>query len=582
MEDKLIPGHAVPLIPARAVLVLAPHADDEVFGCGGALAGHAAAACPVTVIVVSDGAYAAADAGARAARIAVREAESAAAAAVLGYPAPQFWQLPDRGVVYGEDLISRIQTAIAAAAADLVYAPALSEMHPDHRALAMAAVEAVRRCAAERPGLRLAMYEVGVPLAPNVLLDITAQIEQKAAAMRCFASQLAVQAYDAHIAALNRYRTYTLPATVQAAEAFHVVDAAALANDPLGLFASEYSRQARLGLALDAGRDLPLVSVIIRSMDRELLSDALDSLALQSYPHLEVLLVNAKGGKHSDPGPRCGRFPLRLINAEGARLDRAAAANAGLAAAAGELVAFLDDDDTVDADHYQQLVSAQRAAGSDSVVYAGVRCMDRADAERKVISVFAEEFAWVKLLAGNFIPIHAPLFPRRYYNDGLRFDESLQCYEDWDFWLQLAQVARFVLSPRVTATYFLSGTSGVGIGQADPARMQQAAVILHTKWHGRIGGAELSAIGELYRLRNSECQQARDQSRWHEREMQRLQAENQQLHGSAEQWQALAELWQAEAEKRQAIMHGLLHSSSWRLTAPLRAVLGFLAKRGRN
>jgi len=225
VESTCIPYHACQGLPAKAVLVLAPHADDEVFGCAGAMVRHVQAGCTVSVIVLSDGAYGAGDQTSRV--IATREAESGAAATLLGYPCPVFWRLPDRGIVYSEALIGRVMSAITAAGADLVYAPALTEIHPDHRAVAMVAVEAIRRLGA---GFRLAMYEVGVPLSPNVLLDISAQAELKQRAMQCFASQLKAQAYDAHIAALNRFRTYTLAASVHMAEAYCVLDGKQLAN----------------------------------------------------------------------------------------------------------------------------------------------------------------------------------------------------------------------------------------------------------------------------------------------------------------------------------------------------------------
>jgi hypothetical protein len=41
--------------------------------------------------------------------------------------------------------------------------------------------------------------------------------------MACFSSQLERQSYDSHVLALNRYRTFTLPATVRAAEAYRVI-----------------------------------------------------------------------------------------------------------------------------------------------------------------------------------------------------------------------------------------------------------------------------------------------------------------------------------------------------------------------
>ena len=235
------------------------------------------------MIVISDGAFGA-DENQLPHVILTREAESCAAAALLGYPAPTFWRLPDRGIEYGELLVSRVMQAINSSNADLVYAPALSEMHPDHRSLAMVAVEAARRLGAR---VRLAMYEVGVPLSPNVLLDITSVAALKLQAMRCFKSQLTVQAYDDHIVALNRFRTYTLPANVRMAEAFRLHNGSDLSLSTLPLFESEYVRQSKLGLPLWGARDIPLISVVVHSMCTESLKDALDSLSLQTYQNIE-------------------------------------------------------------------------------------------------------------------------------------------------------------------------------------------------------------------------------------------------------------------------------------------------------
>ena len=213
-ESDLIPYSACSVVPAQAVLVLAPHPDDEVFGCGGAIAQHVKSGHPVCVVVLTDGAlYADSD---------VRQRESVAAAQILGYGTPEFWGLPDGGLSYSEELAQRLADRIAQCGADLVYAPSPWENHPDHKQTQLLAAEAVLRSA---PNVRLAFYEVGAALRPNVLLDITTVLETKAAAMRCFASQLEHQNYLGHIQALNFYRTYTLGADVKAAEAFWLAPA---------------------------------------------------------------------------------------------------------------------------------------------------------------------------------------------------------------------------------------------------------------------------------------------------------------------------------------------------------------------
>ena len=209
LETDLIPYSASLCLPARSVLVLAPHPDDEVFGCGGAIAQHVKSGHPVCVVILTDGAlYADSD---------VRQRESIAAAQLLGYGKPEFWGFPDGELQYSDALAQRLADKIAQCGADLVYAPSPLEYHPDHRQTQLLATEAVRL---STPELRLAFYEVGAPLRPNVLLDITTVMEIKEAAMRCFVSQLEHQNYVGHIQALNFYRTYTLGADVKSAEAF--------------------------------------------------------------------------------------------------------------------------------------------------------------------------------------------------------------------------------------------------------------------------------------------------------------------------------------------------------------------------
>ena len=135
---------------------------------------------------------------------------------------------------------------------------------------------------------------------------------------------------------------------------------------------------------------LPLVSVIIRSMDRAVLGEALASLARQTCDKVEVVLVNAKGGQHGAVGEHCERFPLRLVNQGGSPLSRPQAANAGLDAALGEYLAFLDDDDTLDPDHLSALLAVLQAQADVSVAYAGVRCMERGDSDQKISRIFGE------------------------------------------------------------------------------------------------------------------------------------------------------------------------------------------------
>jgi len=268
---------AVKHIDGKRVLVFASHPGDEIFGCGGAILCHLTAKIAVRVAIVSDGGLSA-DEEKCAESVRLRQNESITAAEFLGYGEPDFWMERDEAIRYGEKLVCRVLEAIQHAEADLVYAPSVFETSPERRALGMAVMEAVRRCGA---GVRLALYEVGAPLSPNLLLDLSAFVERKKTAMECFASSPNWLRHGHHIAALNRYRSYDQPAEVTAAEAYLLVSGEELAFDPLNLYRTEHDRQQVIGLSPD-NRDMPLVYIITRSKDRPMLTDSLESIALQT------------------------------------------------------------------------------------------------------------------------------------------------------------------------------------------------------------------------------------------------------------------------------------------------------------
>jgi LmbE family N-acetylglucosaminyl deacetylase len=221
MESSFVPYTATTELPPGNVLVLAPHPDDEVLGCAGAIMQHVAQGHSVSVIILTDGSAATAhpDSKSLLNYIKKRQQESRQAAKILGYGEPEFWGLTDRTLTCNDTLIKRLLDSIKEKQITRVYAPSVTEIHPDHYALAMSAVEAVRG-----ESVSLAMYEIGVPLHPNMLLDITPVFKRKQEAMACFISQLDIQKYDSHIKGLNVYRTYTLPAQVKAAEAYYVLN----------------------------------------------------------------------------------------------------------------------------------------------------------------------------------------------------------------------------------------------------------------------------------------------------------------------------------------------------------------------
>ncbi len=448
-ESAFIPYRPETLAPPGPALVLAPHPDDEVFGCGGAIMKHLQSGYAVRVVIATDSSYGCFEAGEEGQS--VRRRESGTAGKVLGYGEPTFWGFGDRQLVYDERLITSVLEALAESKAEILYAPSWWEIHPDHYVLAMAAVEALRRC--PRP-IQLMMYEVGVPLHPNYLLDITELANRKQEAMACFESQLKIQRYDVHLAALNRFRTYTLPPNVEYAEAYRLLNGADLIQNPLQAIRPGFF-YAQSGQASDLAK--PLVSILFIG-GLESLADALDSVQLQTYPHIELIVGLDEYLDTSEPDGhlsrwRKGRFPPRII-----ALDRAMSlperANHGMANALGEWLVLLGDGDSLEPNHIAKLMATATTSDLTPCVCAGIRLGNR------TLESSSEENVWrlapEPRLPHSYasMPLCAGLFPRSLFQEGCHIDTQLDNeIAIWGFWVQLACKSTWVSNPEVTASH---------------------------------------------------------------------------------------------------------------------------------
>lgn len=242
-EHELLSYVATALPQARRVLVFAPHPDDEIFACAGILALLREQGADLTVHILTNGARGGDNRAGN--LVAARMEESRCAAAVLGFPPPVFWGLEDRGLVYGEPLVGQLIDLVYMTDADLIVAPAPTELHPDHQALAFAVAGALGRIGGDRQVL---FCELGFPLPnPNLVIDITRVAERKLAAMRCFDSQIEEQPYELRVTGLNQYRAHLLGSHVASAEAFQLVSARLLEQDFAALFESPLTCRQRMG-----------------------------------------------------------------------------------------------------------------------------------------------------------------------------------------------------------------------------------------------------------------------------------------------------------------------------------------------
>lgn len=185
------------------VLVISPHPDDEVLGCGGSIVNHRAAGREVHILYLTSGEQGCPGGGPDVCRT-VREREAVSAAAALGVPAADLrWlRLPD-GAIDARDLanVGCLVQVLRELRPRLLYVPHPDESSYDHR-------DAYQLCdrAAGLAGSRnhpewgtnphwvpaILGYEVWTPItAPQYTEDITTVIDRKIAALACYQSQTA-------------------------------------------------------------------------------------------------------------------------------------------------------------------------------------------------------------------------------------------------------------------------------------------------------------------------------------------------------------------------------------------------------
>jgi LmbE family N-acetylglucosaminyl deacetylase len=503
-EQRYHPREMLSLEGISSVLCVAPHPDDEVLGCGGLLALLQAQKAKIQVLVLTKGELGQAHLQDQAqsapesvshtadslALAHVRVQESMAAALVLGLPKPKFLNFNDRHLGFTQAITQAIADQIKAQPIDLLLLPSLSDPHPDHQATALAGLAAVQnalqqakasgqtehsktKAAQERP-LQILFYEVGAPLHANAFVDFTSVAPKKWAAVQSFQSQLSEQKYESLSRSMAAMRAFGLNPECIAAEAFFKVDMQAFMRE--GALAAmpqwPWVRHS-LGLA-NAPEQMPLVSVLVRSMNRDCLPQALASVALQTYSNIELVVVNAKGGMHRPLNFVPQTLPCRLLNAQNdgsqglacAPLGRPEAANMALQNAQGQLAIFLDDDDFFHSEHIAQLVSLLQDNPQAVGAYSGVRVDDQ---DGNTLREYNLPWSRQRLLAINFLPIHAVLFKMgAVKQQGISFKPALEVLEDWDFWLQLTQTGSLVHSNNITAVYRQAlGKSELGSSLSD-------------------------------------------------------------------------------------------------------------------
>jgi hypothetical protein len=201
---------------------------------------------------------------------------------------------------------------------------------------------------------------------------------------------------------------------------------------------------------------LPLVSLVIPVYNgANFLKEAIESALAQTYPHLEIIVVN--------DGSKDGGKTSAIARSYGDRIRYFEKVNGGVASALnlavremrGQFFSWLSHDDLYDRQKVELQVTAclERGFQDHVIVYSDFLTV-REDRTQIGATAHLQNFLQADLekplfpLLNGLIHGCSLLISRDLFDDSGLFNESLRTTQDYDLWNRMFRKARFVFVPR--------------------------------------------------------------------------------------------------------------------------------------
>ena len=238
----------------------------------------------------------------------------------------------------------------------------------------------------------------------------------------------------------------------------------------------------------------PLVTIVTPSYQHaRFLAETMDSVLNQTYPNIEYIVID--GGSTDGSVDIIKERADRLAYWESEPdKGQTSAINKGFARANGEILAWLNSDDTLEPDAVAEVVAFLRDHPDVGLVYGDANFTDE---HGQVIGKFpAAQTDFTRLSRGYVhIPQQSAFWRADLYRQVGPLDESLYFAMDYDLWRKLAAVSEVRYLPgKVWANFRLHGDSKT-IAEDDRCWPEMVRI------HRQEGGSWLSIITIKYVFR---------------------------------------------------------------------------------
>ena len=289
---------------------------------------------------------------------------------------------------------------------------------------------------------------------------------------------------------------------------------------------------------VNGGGSCPRVSVVVPVYNVEdYLDECLDSLAAQTLPDIEIVCVN-DGSTDSSPQILARRAEAdgRIVVVDKPNGGMSSARNAGVRAATGEIVCFLDSDDRFEPWACERISQAMADTGAEALVF-GVRCDPPSDDGWLVEHLSPRDalydgFDPALCLEENSMPNPRVACVRSLLSFGpetdplsgkVSFDESTTLGEDVVFLFDLYCTSRRTALISDKPYIYRVRREGSMTGGISDGSVEQIALHLHvaekvmSHWHARFGlkwSGEIASWSVEYVLHSIFCLPADDRMRY--------------------------------------------------------------------
>ncbi len=216
-------------------------------------------------------------------------------------------------------------------------------------------------------------------------------------------------------------------------------------------------------MAQEQFKENPLISVVVTCFNDGLyIDEALASVKKSSFKNYEIIIVD----DCSTDAITISR--LDALEKEGFHIHRKPmnkgignSRNTGIKLAQGKYILTLDADDRIASAYLEKAVAGLNQGYA--VVYCAVKSFGEINSVRT-----APEFSFPLLLSGNFIA-SSSAFTKLLWEQTGGYDESMICYEDWEYFIHAAETGATFLNIKEVLFEYRRKKTSLNSRSEDPA-----------------------------------------------------------------------------------------------------------------